>query len=151
MQDIYFINSKALTQELMTNNISDYVALKHVIASAVIFGASFEIAINCTPSETSLLSDLIYFLVMGAINTFGLIWIFQVNQKNDNQEFFKRVSALSLPVTMQVIIPTALFLIIVGISDISVTLPLYLIVPAVATLVFYALMGKCLRSQVNAE
>jgi len=109
LKDIYFYNAARLANDLKNGVISEYRAVKHLIATMVIGGIGFEIPISVAPSEsyTSLARFAIYivmFIITGIISYYGVWLTYQVNNKGDGKDFFLRFAALTLPIGIQLLV-----------------------------------------------
>ena len=109
LKDIYFYNAMALASELKQGSLTQYRAVKHLVASLVLFGIGFEIPVSVEFSDSSLdsaqiLGQVILFIVAGVISYYGLWLVYQVNEKGDGKDFFMRFTVLSLPVGIQLIV-----------------------------------------------
>ena len=148
MNKIYLLNSKSLMQSLLENKITDFTAVKYLIISTVLMGQTFSFNLAIEAESTPLIFDIIYFIAFISLNYYGLIWLFQINLKNDGSDFFKRFICLSLPITIQIMIPLTIIMIAFGASDILAGSFLYIaidIIGLLSNLIFYILMGNELR------
>lgn len=109
LKDIYFYNAKALANELRDGSVSEYRAVKHMIATVVLGGIGFEIPItadvaNSESSFIHLLAFLLFFIITAIISYYGSWLTYQVNRKGDGKDYFMRFTALSLPVGIQLLV-----------------------------------------------
>ncbi len=109
LKDIYFYNAAGLAKELNQGTLSQRRAIKHLIASLVLFGIGFEVPVSVEFSESNLnvakiIGEIVLFIIAGVISYYGTWLIYQVNEKGDGQDFFMRFTALSLPVAIQLIV-----------------------------------------------
>jgi len=109
LKDIYFYNALALATELKEGTFSQHRAIKHLIASLVLFGIGFEIPVSVEFSDTNLnaaqiIGQITLFIVAGVISYYGAWLVYQVNEKGDGKDFFMRFTVLSLPVGIQLIV-----------------------------------------------
>jgi len=109
LQDIYFYNARALAAELSNGSVTEYRAVKHMIAAIILGGVGFEIPISVSPEETntSILQFGLYivlFIITAVISYYGVWLTYQVNKKGDGKDYFLRFSALTLPVGIQLLV-----------------------------------------------
>jgi len=106
LKDIYFYNATGLANELKQDTFSQYRAIKHLIASLVLFGIGFEIPLSIDFSESNIsaaqfIIKIVLFIIAGVISYYGAWLVYQVNEKGDGKDFFLRFTVLSLPVGIQ--------------------------------------------------
>ncbi|MFC1772789.1 hypothetical protein ACFL3A_05495 [Pseudomonadota bacterium] len=159
-RDIYFLNSSELAEKLSDKSVSDYLALRHFIIFLIIFNSAYVFPILTVPAQQyEWLSLVATFISMAAINYYGLIWLFQINNKGDGAEFFKRFCCLSLPVSIKATLVVLVAfvvatLIISGIlrgkdsGSAVVDIVMYLLEVGYL-LYFYKLMGQSFRASSN--
>lgn len=109
LNDIYFLNSQKLVEELKAGTFTEVRALKHLIVTAILgrFAFEFPILIEFSESEISLWSNLIgmlLFVVAGVITYYGLWLTYQANTKGDGKDFFLRLTALILPIGFKLVL-----------------------------------------------
>ncbi|HHJ35822.1 MAG TPA: hypothetical protein ENJ87_08640 [Gammaproteobacteria bacterium] len=109
LKDIYFYNANGLATELKDGSFSQYRAVKHLIASLVLFGIGFEIPVTIKFTESNinaaqLIVQIVLFIIAGVISYYGAWLVYQVNEKGDGKDFFMRFTVLSLPVAIQLIV-----------------------------------------------
>ena len=109
LKDIYFYNAMGLATELNKGSFSQQRAIKHLIASLVLFGSGFEIPVSVEFSETNIntaqvIVQIVLFIIAGVISYYGAWLVYQVNEKGDGKDFFMRFTVLSLPVGIQLIV-----------------------------------------------
>ena len=158
-KDIYFINLHELSNRLKKNEISDFIALKHFIGFLVIFNTAYVFPFLTIPAPNHpTVVSILYYISAGAINAFGLLWLFQLNEKAGGKNFFKRFVCLSLPASIRatvfVLLPYVAILILIpsirrlsnSVDEHSIASELFLYLIEIAFLiVFYNLMSKCFR------
>lgn len=108
-KDIYFLNSKNLTEELKSGTFTEVRALKHLIITAIIgrFSFEFPVMIDFSESEVSLwknFAEIAFFIILGFITYYGLWLTYQANQKGDGKDFFLRLTSLILPIGLKLVI-----------------------------------------------
>lgn len=106
LKDIYFYNAFGLASEIRSGTLTEYRAVKHLIASTIISGIGFDVPLSIEFGEYNIrsldaLGGLVMFVLLGVISYYGVWLIYQVNRKGDGKDFFMRFSALSLPVGIQ--------------------------------------------------
>lgn len=106
LADIYFYNALALAHELRNGTVSETRALKHLIASLILGGISFEVPITVEFQVSASKLDgfsayFALFIIMGVITYYGAWLTHQVNTKGDGKEYFLRFAALTLPIGIQ--------------------------------------------------
>lgn len=109
LRDIYFYNAFKLASEIRSGTLTEYRAVKHLVASMIIGGIGFELPISVEFGEFNMsyfenIGGFIMFIVVGVITYYGVWLNYQVNSKGDGKDFFLRFSALSLPVTIQLLV-----------------------------------------------
>ncbi|MFY0678497.1 MAG: hypothetical protein JXR18_14565 [Neptuniibacter sp.] len=104
IKDVYFVDSRALSEKLHRGEISDEVAFKHLLIFSMLFASYIAIPVVVTCSESEAFTwwyQLVGFAVYAAITFWGMNLLYQTNKKGDGKEFFVRCAALSLPVGVQ--------------------------------------------------
>ena len=109
LKDIYFYNARALAKELRGGSVSEYRAVKHMIATIVLAGIGFEIPITADIADSEsgaihFLFFIIFFIITAIISYYGSWLTYQVNCKGDGKDYFMRFTALSLPVGIQLVV-----------------------------------------------
>ena len=109
LQDIYFYNARALAAELRNGSVTEYRAVKHMIAAIILGGVGFEIPISASPVETNssifqFVSYIVFFIITAIISYYGVWLTYQVNIKGDNKDYFLRFAVLTLPVGIQLLV-----------------------------------------------
>ena len=109
LKDIYFYNAIGLAEELKQGTFSQHRAIKHLVASLVLFGIGFEIPVSVEFSESNLnatqtIGQIVLFIIAGIISYYGAWLVYQVNEKGDGKDFFMRFTVLSLPIGIQLIV-----------------------------------------------
>ena len=162
IKDIHFINNTELSKKLSNMEISDYLALKHFIIFIILFSSAYVFPILTAPSESNeTVSWIINFISLAVINYYGITWTFQINNKGDKKEFFKRFSCLSLPISIKAtIIFTLLYIISIillskalGDNDNKplVTDILMYLLEIGYLIYFYKIMGQSIRISSNNQ
>ena len=105
-RDVYFFSADALASQIRSGEITEIVALKHLIVGSMMFGIGYEIPLSVGFSEEELpLYDyalqVVLFLLSAVIIYYGTWLSYQTNMKGDGQDFFLRFIALSLPIGLQ--------------------------------------------------
>ena len=107
--DIYFYNAMGLAAELKDGTVSEFRALKHLIASIILGGIGFDVPVSVNLKEAASgfwhsIGYLAVFIITGIISYYGVLLTYQVNSKGDGKDYFLRFSALALPVGIQLVI-----------------------------------------------
>ena len=162
LKNIYFLNHTELSSKLSNMDISDYLALKHFIIFIIVFSSAYVFPLLTVPEGNSeTISSAITFISIAVINYYGITWIFQINNKGDKKDFFKRFSCLSLPVSIKAtIIFTLLYIISIillskalGNNDNKplVTDVLMYLLEIGYLIYFYNIMGQSIRLSSNNQ
>ncbi|UTW05166.1 hypothetical protein KDX31_09300 [Amphritea atlantica] len=160
LKDIYFFNSRGLSEELKSGTFSEVRALKHLIVTAVIGRFSFEFPVEIAFSESEIsmwksLASLLILIVSGVITYYGLWLAYQANEKGDGKDFFLRLASLSLPIGLKlfmyflvagVALGFTSTLLISGLGSVGAVITV--VAMFVATLVFYSLFYLQLRNHI---
>jgi putative flippase GtrA len=109
IKDVYFLRADLLAEQLAAGKVSQVQALKHLVFSCILgmTGYSVPIHINFESEEVrgmSLIGHILGFIVSAAIVYYGVWFTFQANQKGDGQDYFLRFSALTLPVSVRLLL-----------------------------------------------
>jgi magnesium-transporting ATPase (P-type) len=109
LKDIYFYNARALASELNNDSVTEYRAVKHMVAAIILGGIGFEIPISVSPEETNSSifqfgSYVVFFIITAIISYYGVWLTYQVNKKGDGKDYFLRFSVLTLPVGIQLFV-----------------------------------------------
>ena len=109
LKDIYFYNARALAKELRDGSVTEYRAVKHMVATIVLSGIGFEIPITAEVSDSSsgvghFIAFIIFFIITAIISYYGTWLTYQTNHKGDGKDYFMRFTALSLPVGIQLVV-----------------------------------------------
>ncbi len=108
--DIYFLDAKSLALELRNGTFSEHRALKHMIAQLIVTGGAssgiFQAGASGGPAWSlgALSLKLSAFVVSGLIAYFGMWLTYQANGKGDGKDYFLRFAALSLPISLKLLI-----------------------------------------------
>jgi hypothetical protein len=162
LKDIYFFDSAKLAEMLGNGSVSDILALKHLIVVTIIFGTGYIIPVEMVivGADYDYSGGLIYsvgdWVLNAIISYYGLWMIYQANAKGDNKDFFKRFTALSLPVTIRLIVimlPALFFIMLLRIeisNIISAETEIFnevfwIVVIQVFVIYFYVLMRNSMR------
>jgi hypothetical protein len=119
-RDIYFLNSRVLSERLHSNDISELIAFKHLLVYSILFSSRITIPMSIslsTNQSRSLWLQILSFMLFASIQFWGMNMLYKTNQKGDGKAFFLRWAALSLPVGIQVF---AICLIIYGFFSVYV-------------------------------
>jgi hypothetical protein len=118
LKDLYFLNSRELSERLNRNDISDDLAFKHFLIYSVLFSNAIALPIFVTCSEVETYSwwhHVFHFVIFSIIQVWGLKSLYKTNKKGDGKNFFLRWATLSLPIGVKVyIIGAILFAIVTG-------------------------------------
>lgn len=105
IEDLFFINSKALADKLHKDDISEELAFKHLLLYSMLFASAmtYPIVVSCTQSDTfSFWYQIANFFAFALLQFWGMSWLYRTNKQGDGKAFFLRWAALSLPVGLQV-------------------------------------------------
>ena len=107
---MYFLDAKSLALELRHGTFSEYRAVKQAIAILIVSGGASSGILQAGYSEAPALGvgvlslNVLAFIVSGLIAYFGMWLTYQVNRRGDGRDFFLRFAALSLPISVTLII-----------------------------------------------
>lgn len=110
LSDIYFLDAKSLALELRNGTFSEHRAVKQAIVQAIVSGGASSGLLQVGASEGPAWSlgvlslKVLAFSVSGLIAYFGMWLTYQVNRKGDGKDYFLRFAALSLPISVKLII-----------------------------------------------
>lgn len=109
LADIYFYNAEGLAAELREGTVSETRAVKHLVATIILGGVSFDVpvAVDFEVSTSGFgyfVSYAALFIITGVISYYGVWLTHQVNGKGDGKDYFLRFAALTLPIGIQLVI-----------------------------------------------
>jgi uncharacterized membrane protein YidH (DUF202 family) len=113
--DIYFLDAKSLALELRTGTFSEHRAVKQAIAQLIISGGASSGILQVGSSQgpawsLGVLSLKVSAFIVGGLITYLGMWLtYQVNRKGDGKDYFLRFAALSLPISVKLIVQYVLF------------------------------------------
>jgi hypothetical protein len=108
--DMYLLDAKSLALELRNGTFSEIRAVKQAIGQLILSGGASSGILQAGSGEGPALSvdvlslKVVAFVVGGLITYFGMWLTHQVNRKGDGRDFFLRFAALSLPISVKLII-----------------------------------------------
>lgn len=159
-KDIYLVDIDGLAKRLREASIEDTVALKNFMIFVILFSSAYQIpiSINASPSEEDpgFLVSLLMWSILAVINYYGLKVTFRTNNNGDGNDFFKRFSALSLPVS---VVTTLYFIVVMlcvvvvvlittqetELQSLTILVPAMILVGLAYLVTFYVIMNKSMR------
>lgn len=105
IQELYFLNSRELSENLHQEEITEDLAFKHLLVYSILFASyiAIPVIVTCSQSDSfSIWYQILNFLSFAAIQYWGMNLLYQTNKQGDGKSFFLRWAALSLPVGIQV-------------------------------------------------
>ena len=118
IEDLYFINAKALAVKLHQQEVSEDLAFKHLLVFSMLFASAlvFPVAVSCTQSDVfAFWYQIANFFAFALLQFWGMRLLYRTNKQGDGQAFFLRWAALSLPVGLQVWLISLLLGLVYGI------------------------------------
>ncbi len=117
LKEVYFLNSRELSERLHRNDVPEMLAFYHLLIYSMIFSSHLAIpfSFTCSSNETSSWGQIfISFIIIAAVQFWGMNLLYKTNKKGDGKAFFLRWAALSLPVGMQLFVISFITFIIFG-------------------------------------
>ncbi len=164
LKDIYFFSPTKLAERIRAGEIGRIIELKHFIIFSIFFYSGFSLPI-IIESEVSGLKEwslfLLIFVTEAAINYFGILYTYQINQKGDGQNYLGRLFCLALPVSIRLSIYSLLIYLVIcallfvtsdwgtNFSE-SIATTLYFVGPCLYSIAFYLFVGKYIRACSNS-
>lgn len=116
---IYFWDANELSRKLSKGLVKDDDALKHLIAYLVITGTYFSIPnidIENVGGMDVVLVSLVSRVFESLLCIFGFMKLYKTNSSADGKQFFLRIAALSLPVSIRIYVTLFMVFAISGLA-----------------------------------
>lgn len=105
IKELYFLNSRELSQRLHQEDISEDFAFRHLLVYSMLFASyiAIPVVVTCSAGDNfSWWYQVLNLIIFAAIQYWGMNLLYQTNKSGDGKAFFLRWAALSLPVGIQV-------------------------------------------------
>ena len=103
LNNIYFFKAHELASKLRNGDISEQLAVKHMVVVLILSGIGFTVPISLefNHSYSSFLDNAgsVFIFIISAFITYRGVWAsYQLNCKGDSKEFIFRFTVLTLPI-----------------------------------------------------